>query len=336
MRPGAVTVARDIAETVLFPQAMDVDEMEAVPRAQLDTLASAGLYGAPVTRAAGGLGLDFLNVCAVAEELAAGCLATAFVWIQHFGLLLTLTAPDTPSALRDQWLLPACRGELRGGLALAGMAPGPPLLRAVPADGGWELHGTAPWVSGWGLVDVLQVAARGPEDTLVTLIMDAAPLQGLTVTRQRLVAADASVTVRLDFTGVTVPATRVTGRTPFDPSAGLNPPGLRINGSLALGIAARCCRLIGPSRLDDELTACRARLDRCLDEDHTSMAGARAAASELAMRAAAALVVHAGSGSVTRDRHAQRLAREALFTLVFGSRPHIKADLLRRLGAAPG
>jgi hypothetical protein len=214
------------------------------------------------------------------------------------------------------------------------MVPGPPQLRAVPANGGWALHGTAPWVSGWGLVDVLLVAARGPEDTLLTLIMDAAPRRGLTVTRQRLVAADASATVRLDFADVTVPATRVADRTPFDPSAGLNLPGLRVNGSLALGIAARCCRLIGPSPLDDELTTCRARLDRCLGEDHTSMAEARAAASELAMRAAAALVVDAGSGSVALDRHPQRLAREAMLTLVFGSRPHIKTGLLKRLGAA--
>jgi hypothetical protein len=35
------------------------------------------------------------------------------------------------------------------------------------------------------------------------------------------------------------------------------------------------------------------------------------------------------------DQHAQRLAREALFLLVFGSRPGIKSALLRRLGATP-
>jgi len=37
------------------------------------------------------------------------------------------------------------------------------------------------------------------------------------------------------------------------------------------------------------------------------------------------------------DSHAQRLAREAVFLLVFGSRPDIKSALLQRLGAAaPG
>jgi hypothetical protein len=66
------------------------------------------------------------------------------------------------------------------------------------------------------------------------------------------------------------------------------------------------------------------------------MAQARAAASELAVRAAAALAVSDGSKSIMTGQHPQRLAREALFLLVFGSRPAIKRALLRRLGAAAG
>jgi hypothetical protein len=49
------------------------------------------------------------------------------------------------------------------------------------------------------------------------------------------------------------------------------------------------------------------------------------------MRAASAVVVNAGSRAVLSDQHPQRLLREAAFLLVFGSRPAIKADLLRRL-----
>ena len=63
------------------------------------------------------------------------------------------------------------------------------------------------------------------------------------------------------------------------------------------------------------------------------MAEARAAASELALRAAAALAVPDGGHAVAVDRDAQRLAREAVFLLVFGSRPGIKSAVLRRLGA---
>jgi alkylation response protein AidB-like acyl-CoA dehydrogenase len=189
-------------------------------------------------------------------------------------------------------------------------------------------------VTGWGLIDLVQVTARGPDDTVVTLIMDAAAQPGLSVARQRLAAVDASVTVRLGFDGVLIPGERFAGQEPFDPAASVQPAGLRVNGSLALGVARRCTRLLGASPLDDELTTCRERLDAALEAGPEPMAAARAAASELALRAAAALTVRAGASAITVDAHAQRLAREALFLLVFGSRPGIKSELAARLGAA--
>ena len=170
----------------------------------------------------------------------------------------------------------------------------------------------------------------------MTLILDAADQPGLTVTRQRLTAVNVSVTVRLGLDGVLVPGERWASQGPFDPAESLRPDRMRINGSLALGLVSRCTRLLGPGPLDDELAACRRRLDEAITADATAMAEARAAASELAVRATAALAVRDGSRSVTVDQHAARLAREALFLLVFGSRPGIKSALLRRFGASPG
>ena len=177
-----LAAARALADDVLFPDAMRVDRLDVLPVAHLDALAAAGLYGAPAPAEAGGLGLDLRQVSAVAEELASGCLATAFVWVQHFRLLMTLATGGAPAALRDRWLASACRGTTRGGIALAGLMPGPVMLRAEVADGGWRLDGAAPWVTGWGLIDLLLVVARGPGDTVVTLIMDATAQPGLTVT----------------------------------------------------------------------------------------------------------------------------------------------------------
>jgi alkylation response protein AidB-like acyl-CoA dehydrogenase len=326
----AVATTRRLADDLLFPDAMRVDVMDKLPPEHIDALAAAGLYGSV---APDGLALDEPEVFAVAEELASGCLATAFTWVQHLGLLATLAFGTEPAALRESWLSAAIKGTLRGGIALAGQIPGPPLLRAAPVSGGgWRLDGFAPWVTGWdGLVNVVLIAARGPDDTLVRLIMDAAPAPGLTVTRQRLIAVNASVTVRLDFDGVMIAAERFVSQVPFDPAASSDLRSLRMNGSLALGVTARCCRLLGPSPLDGELDARRGQLDQAADV--TAMAAARAAASELAVRAAAALTVHTGSGAITLDQHPQRLSREALFLLVFGTRPPIKAELLRRLGA---
>ena len=331
-----LAAARGLADDLLFPDAMRVDGLDVLPAAHLDALAALGLYGASVPTEAGGLGLDLVTYCAVVEELASGCLATTFVWLQHRGLVMTLAADGTPAALRDRWLDPACRGQVRGGIALGGLMPGPPRLRARPDGGGWRLDGEAPWVTGWGLIDLLLVVARGPDDSVVLLIMDAAARPGLTVTRERLAAVNASVTVRLGFDSVFVPGERWAGQGPFDPAESLRPDRMRVNGSLALGLAGRCTRLLGPGPLDDELADCRTRLDDAITADPDAMAEARAAASELAVRAAAALAVRDGSRSAAADQQVQRLAREALFLLVFGSRPGIKSALLRRFGASIG
>ena len=158
--------------------------------------------------------------------------------------------------------------------------------------------------------------APGPGPRLTAASLTAEPLP--------LVAVMASSTVQLSFTGHPVPQERVTATLPFAQWPGRDAAGLRANGSLALGLAARCCELIGPGPLDEQLGRCRALLDTAGPD---AMPGARAAACELASRATAALVVSQGSRAILAGQDAQRLAREALFLLVFGSRPPIREAL---------
>jgi hypothetical protein len=189
------------------------------------------------------------------------------------------------------------------------------------------LDGEAPWVSGWGLVDVVMVTAR-IEDTVVSLLVDAVEAPTLQVERLHLVGANASATVTLWFDDHIVPAARVVGQEPHADVLARDAEGLRLNGSLALGVADRCCRSMGPTELDDQLVAVRRALDGAATEE---LPEARAAASDLAMRAAARLTVTEGSRSILLAQHPQRLAREALFLLVFGSRPPIRDELLRMI-----
>jgi alkylation response protein AidB-like acyl-CoA dehydrogenase len=326
---GAAEVSAKIRELAarFLADAEAVDAADTVPEDHLRGLADAGLYGVFAPATAGGLGLAYLDVCSAIEELASACLASTFVWIQHLRLLAALLDPATPAPLRTTLLPGAIRGEVRGGLALAGLLPGAPRLTAQPTAGGWVLDGHAPWVSGWGLVNLLLTVARGPQDTAVTLLVDAHEQPGLVAARQRLAAANASVTVRLSFTSLFVPDSRVVGQQPYDPVR-QQAEGLRPNGSLALGVARRCCTLIGPSSLDDELRGCRAELDAA---GTAAMPTARARASALAVRAAHVLAVRRGSASALAGEPAERLTREASFLLVFGSRPAIKSALLDRL-----
>jgi len=311
----------------LSHDAAAVDATGQLPAGHLRALAEAGLYGIAAPVSAGGMGLAFPEICAVTEELAAACLATTFVWIQHLRLMAAVLDDRTPEPLRAELRAGVIRGDVRGGVARTGLFPGPPRLTTRPVPGGWRLDGQAPWVTGWGHIQFVVVAARGPDDTVVTLLVEAQERPGLSAQRQRLSAVDASATVRLGFDGLFVPARRYLGQQPYDP-ASQQSEGLRLNGSLALGIGRRCCALIGPSALDGELRRRRADLDQAGPE---GMPAARAGASEFAVRAAHALAVRHGSASALAGDDAERLTREAAFLLVFASRPAIKDSLLARL-----
>jgi alkylation response protein AidB-like acyl-CoA dehydrogenase len=310
---------------LLSSHATQVDATSIIPAEHFERFATLGLYGIFAPSELGGLGFDLGAMCAVIEVLASACLATTFVWMQHSRLLLAALDPASPSSVRD--LLPAIvRGECKGGVALGGLLPGPPRLLATPAKDGWLLRGDAPWLSGWGVVDVLAVTARGPDNTVVNVLLDATLQPNLHVEHHQLSAINATATVKVTFDDLFVANNHVVSRQPYEPERGAN-EGLRVNGSLALAIIRRCCVLIGPSPLDDELRRCREELDRA---DAATMPSARAKASALAVRASHLLAVHRGSSAARRGDVAERTQREAALLLVFGSRPSIKASLLKQ------
>jgi hypothetical protein len=320
-RSELVARAEALAQDVLLPAAEAVDRADRVPAGHFDRLAEAGLYGVP--------GED---LPAVVEALASGCLTTAFVWLQHHGAAYGAAGSPRPG-VRERWLGPLTRGERRGGIALAGLRGSKaPLL--VRESSGFLLDGEVSWVTGWDMIDTLYLAARDADDVVHFFLLDAAVGDGLTVAPLELMAARASRTVTLRFAGHRVPADRLVSTQPYAEWAGGDASGSALNGFLALGVARRCCKLIGPSALDERLAECRAALLASFTGD-TGCAGgvpaARAAASELAWRAAATLAVRTGSRAVLAGNPAGRLSREATFLLVFGSRPAIRDALTATL-----
>lgn len=312
--------AQLLAEEVLFPSANEVDAMGILPSERLDLLADRGWYGLSAPSS----GIDFPSAWPILEAFAGGCLTTTFVWMQHLG-----TVPACaygPEHLRP-WVDPLASGERRSTVAFAGLLPDPP-LRAELAGDTWVIDGVAPWVTGWGLADLIHVAARTPEDDVVWLLVDL-PSAGMSHEPHRLLAVNASSTVSITFRGVRVDQERATNRFPWSEWPERDAAGLRTNGSLALGVARRCCTLLGASPLDDELAARRDALDAGNPE---TLPAARAAAATFALRAASALVAREGSRGVVAGNHAERLLREATLLLVFGSRPSIKRALLAQLG----
>ncbi|MBV9013177.1 MAG: acyl-CoA/acyl-ACP dehydrogenase [Pseudonocardiales bacterium] len=336
--------AHTIAEEVLFPAALEVDARGAIPGSHFDLLAAQGFYGLMGRPEHGGLGVDFPSLLNILETLSGGCLTTAFTWYQHHSVVRGLTGTANAD-LREKYLGAAIRGELRGGVSLAGAIPQPPRLWATATNSGWLLSGEAPFVTGWGIVDMLQVSARNtalqagePTGTIVTGLIDAEAGAGIAVEELHMIAAQGSNTVRLRFENYVVPAERVTAEVSHRDFLANQWLGSRRNGCLAMGVAGRCIRMIGEAGrgeiaelLRAEHGVIRERLDGGLGDPET-MPAARAAASELAYRCAGALVVAVGSSGILARQHAQRLVREATFTLVAAGRPEIKDNLLGAFG----
>lgn len=333
LRPVTDVIARatHLADELLFPAALATDAAERVPEAHLEALAAAGLFALRGPASAGGLDLDQPAFSSVVEQLASGCLATTFVWLQHHSAVQALAHSDN-HALAAAWLPPLCAGHRRAGLALqAALRPGPALLQASAVPGGFLLDGSVPWVTGWGLIHGLYGIARSADPHSVAFLIEARDSHTLKSSPQHLVATNASASVALLFQRHFVPHEHIVSVQPYVPLPAHDGGG-RSNGSLALGVARRACHLIGNTPLWAELDAHRHHLDTA---NESSMAEARAHAVELALRASAAAIVSAGSRSITNGAQGQRLAREALFLLVFGTRPAIRQALLHDLQHPP-
>lgn len=181
---------------------------------------------------------------------------------QHHGVVRGLATTDRTD-LRERHLDAAMRGRTRCGVAFAGAIPAPPRLWATPVDGGHRLDGTAPLVTGWGLVDLLQVSARvadpaqpvgraenqaDDEARIVALLVGlgraatpaAVPASdGVTVHPLDLAAADGSRTVRLAVDGWFVADDAVVATTTRAQFLAGMTFSARVNGCLTLVAAGR-------------------------------------------------------------------------------------------------
>lgn len=338
MTANLVERAHEIADTVLFPAALAVDRTGHVPETHWETLADAGLYGIAAPAEAGGPGLDLPQIIEILETMAGGCLATAFTWVQHHGMLAALAATGN-HALRDEIVPGAIDGRIRGGVAYAGAVPVPPRMRAQRVAGGWRLSGHAPFVSGWGIIDVIQFSAGDVETgEIVAGLVNADAQPGITtVTVQPLFVADASQTVALEVDGLLIPDDRIVSRVSRADFMANQNFGSRLNAALPIGLVGRCAQLLDDAgetavaaTLRGEADAVRERLDAGLG-DPSTLLRARADGCELAVRATGALVAARGGPSLLRSDSAQLLARSALFTLVAASRPELKRSLIDHL-----
>jgi alkylation response protein AidB-like acyl-CoA dehydrogenase len=260
-----------------------------------------------------------------------------------------LTASDN-AGLRERHLAALCRGELLAAVAFSHLRrPGPPAVRATRLGDGWRFDGTVPWLTGWGLCDLVLLAGRTDDDEVVFVLVEAREQPGLVATAPLpLAAMGAARTVAVALDDLRVDAADVVQV--CDAGAWLAADALRTANAPphVFGLQRECVRRLAEvaSARDDGTAAALAhalgqegaRLRRVAEtladdvapeelvEDRLAV---RASALELALRSATALVAATGGSAMSLDAAPQRLVREAAFFLVQAQTPPVREAVLQ-------
>jgi alkylation response protein AidB-like acyl-CoA dehydrogenase len=342
----AVRAAERIASQALAPHAEAADDpARGVDPDHVAQLAAHGLLSIKIPVAEGGHGADDRIDAETVELVSGACGATWFVATQHRfpqgmsrGPLPGMPAEAVelgPAAVRHRAGL--ADASTSAGIAIAHIRrPGPPAVRVTPTARGWTLHGTADWCTGWGILDLVMIAASTPDDRFVFALLPARDQPGLRATPALpLAVMGGTRTVALELDGIAVPADDVLAVVNADlwrvhdaaRTANTTPAVLGLLRQILRELHALGARRNRPEAVDAAVTmaeqaaACRSEAYALLTgvpmmERLAERTALRAEVGQLTVRAANALVAARSGSSMLLTSPEQRWVREAAFHLV--------------------
>lgn len=349
-----LAIAENYLRTTVHPRAAAIDrDLEALRTALLG-LGKYGLLALRVPQRWGGAGVDKISFYHFQESIARYSGALAFLQTQHQSAA-ALLAQGMNDSLKQELLPLMGRGEELVGVGFSHLRrPGPPRVRAVPVSDGYQLQGTVPWITGYGIFQAFLVGARLPDHrTLFGLVPFTAGHQAgggrLSLSPPMDLAAMAVTnTVSATLTDWLLPESLIVAIKSSDwidinDRRNVLKPTPLVLGCARAGldiveIAARAKDLVFMTdtfaALDRELTQCRMAVLQAQQSPQNFVAEQlqlRAWATELAVRCAHAAVA-ASSGAANCSAHAaQRVYREALVYTVSGQTTAVMAATLSRL-----
>jgi alkylation response protein AidB-like acyl-CoA dehydrogenase len=320
----------DTAATRIAARATDLDRSGAWPETDLVDLKRADVLPWAIP---GDDAPTLLKLHQAYERIAAASVSTALIWTQR-DAAVDLIAGSTASACREELLDQATDRWFTVGIAqlTTSRQGGTPAVAATPVAGGWQLSGTIPWCTGGPTADVIVAGAALPDRRHILVALDRTQPGVIPGPPMELVALRSTHTSEVRLDKVFVAAHRV-----------LRPPAATVlnnrHTSLTLGqtfIATGLCRsalnLIAThdsdrgraafARLDSQLESLRTEvrdLSQPGREPDATAANARlrGACNDLAVRSTHTAVALFKGASLQLDHPAQRLAREAMFLLVW-------------------
>lgn len=332
--------------------APEIDRTGDWPTEQWDLCAKAGVFRWFVPKAWGGAEWEPADIARGYLHLSAGCLTTTFILTQYTGAARRIAASENDD-LKAELLPKLATGEVFSTVGISHLTTSrrhlkKNILRAHDVEGGYQLDGMAPWVTGAPAADNVVVGATLDDgrQLLAVVPMD---LAGVHVPATAdLVGLTASKTGPIEFAECRVPYSQVLAgpvEAVMKQGLGAKTGGVQTS-TLAVGLANSAIDFLRQEaqkrpELAEPADALRSEAELLGEQLVLAAAGEqvcsneelRSRANSLALRSSqAALGAAKGTGYVT-GHPAGRWCREALFFLVWSCpQPVLSANLCEFAG----
>jgi alkylation response protein AidB-like acyl-CoA dehydrogenase len=338
---------------VLKPQATAIDLEGIYPADVLRRLGAIGGFGGLVDERYGGTGRGLGAVIATIEAVSRECVTTGFlVWCQAMCAMYLVNSAN--HALRERLLPAIVSGEQMAGTGLSNTMKSvceiePMALSARRVDGGYLVNGVLSWVSNMARDHYIAVGAQAEVGRVVLLVHGSTPGVHLS-SEAAYIGLEGSRTVAMRFAKAFIPDAFVIAQPNEDFISMITFRMILAQIGLGLGLIGACVTIVeaeaktGPGTnryLDDQASDLASALsslrsetydlaERCEKGTATrrEVFAARAASSELALRAANSALLHAGAKGYLTRHPAQRRLREAYFiAIVTPALKHLRQEL---------
>ncbi|WP_136805293.1 acyl-CoA dehydrogenase family protein [Desulfosediminicola flagellatus] len=214
-----VDIARQITDERIIPNRAELDEKHEFPRAILNDMAQADLFGLLIPEEFGGFGGDCFDSVLALEQLGRGCIGvgTAFA-ASSLGIYPILISGS--QEIKEKYLPAVASGEKFAAFGLteanAGSDASGIQTTAVLDGDEWVINGTKQWITNGGEAQIYTVIAitdrsKGPRGASMFVVEEGDP--GFTCgPKEKKMGIRASSTTELIFKDCRIPKDRLIGR----------------------------------------------------------------------------------------------------------------------------